>query len=179
MRDSIKMNGEPVNPCRWHLVTDDAGCGRVPLRDTQAVLCQVHANAIGYAAGLVFSAPPTPAVRPPLATEGTVYALQNGYTIKIGWTANLSQRMRTYPPSSILLVTYPGTRTDERAIHRRFAHLLTHGREWFPVAPQITEWVDRMVAQHGQPEQPTFGGRKATPRQPRAKQLIRAKGYRG
>lgn len=114
------------------------------------------------------------------AQQGTIYAVLNGHTVKIGWTSNLDRRMREYPPASTLLVSYPGTRKDEAALHRKFAHLTTHGREWFPYAPQVVEWVERMVAEHGEPEQPTFGAKKVKPRRPHAdKPMIKPKGYIG
>lgn len=111
-------------------------------------------------------------------TEGTIYAVLNGHTVKIGWTSNLERRMRQYPPASTLLVAFPGTRKDEAAIHRRFAHLTIHGREWFPYAPQVVEWVERMVAQHGQPEQIHLGPEpRKTPRPHEQKPMIKPKGY--
>lgn len=88
--------------------------------------------------------------------EGMVYALQSGYNIKIGWTGrDLPARLREYPPSSSVLVAYPAQRGEETRIKRRFSHLRTHGNEWFPYAPEVTEWVARMVAEHGEPD-PTW-----------------------
>lgn len=94
--------------------------------------------------------------------DGTVYFLRVGGYIKIGWTSDLTKRMRQYQPDTQLLAIKPGTRKDERALHRKFAHLKTHGREWFPLAPQITEEITRTVAEHGQPPVVDFSARQAT-----------------
>jgi hypothetical protein len=86
-------------------------------------------------------------------TDGTVYALLSGYNVKVGWTGrDLQDRLREYPPSTQVLVHFPGKRGDETRIKRKFAHLRTHGDEWFPYAPQVTEWVDQMVREHGAPD---------------------------
>jgi len=92
---------------------------------------------------------------------GTVYYLRSGGYFKIGWTANLEQRMKGYPPDTTLLATQPGTKKDERAVHRRYAHLISHGREWFPLAPEIADHIDRVVAEHGAPPVVDFTARRA------------------
>lgn len=101
---------------------------------------------------------PEPTTEP----AGTVYFVRSGGYIKIGWTSDLAKRMRAYPPDTTLLAVMPGTRKDERATHRRFAHLLTHGREWFPLAPQILEHIDQVVAEHGAPPVVDFAAKRAT-----------------
>lgn len=93
---------------------------------------------------------------------GVIYFARNGGNVKIGWTSHLEKRMKAYPPDTQLLAVKPGTRSDERQMHRRFAHLLTHGREWFPLAPQITEEVDRIVREHGAPPVVDFAAKRAT-----------------
>lgn len=69
---------------------------------------------------------PAPSAPPPqpLPTEGTIYALLSGYNVKVGWTGrDLQDRLREYPPSTQLLVHFPGVRGDETRIKRKFAHL--------------------------------------------------------
>lgn len=102
---------------------------------------------------------PEPKQRP---VDGTVYYIRSGGYIKIGWTSDLAKRMRAYPPDTTLLAVEPGTRKDERRIHKRFAHLLTHGREWFPLAPQIIEHIERVKAEHGEPPVVDFAAKRAT-----------------
>lgn len=107
---------------------------------------------------------PTP---PPAPTDGTVYVLRCGGFIKIGWTSDLSKRMRSYQPDSVLLATMPGTRKDENRLHKRFAHLRSHGREWYPIAPQITEYVALMVEEHGVPDPVAFAAQPVQVRRSR------------
>lgn len=103
-----------------------------------------------------------PARTPGTDTDGTIYFARSGGYVKIGWTSDLGKRMKAYPPDTTLLATMPGTRKDERALHRKFAHLLTHGREWFPLAPQITEHIDKVVREHGEPPDVDFAAKPAT-----------------
>lgn len=94
--------------------------------------------------------------------DGTVYMLRCGGYVKIGWTSDLTKRMRAYQPDSVLMATMPGTRKDETRLHKRFAHLRTHGREWYSIAPQITEYAAILVAKHGQPDPVTFAAKPVT-----------------
>ena len=110
------------------------------------------------------------------AGGGTIYALLSGYNVKIGWTGrDLQERLREYPPSTQLLVHFPGKRGDETRIKRRFAHLRTHGNEWFPYAPLVTEWVEQMIQDHGGPDPTiTCGPAKYTTPRPHAdKQTVK------
>lgn len=95
------------------------------------------------------------------ATDGTVYYLRIGGYIKIGWTSDMGKRMKAYPPDTVLLATQPGTRSDEAAEHKRFAHLRTHGREWYPLAPQLTQHIDRIVQANGEPDTVSFMAKPA------------------
>lgn len=105
-----------------------------------------------------------PEPKPEKKTEvaGTIYFIRSGGFVKIGWTSDLARRMKGYPPDTLLLAVKPGTRKGERALHRKFAHLKTHGREWFPLAPQITEEIDRTVAEHGEPPAVDFVAKRVT-----------------
>lgn len=115
---------------------------------------------IGYTVVRDQEPAPAPRARP---TNGTVYYLRSGGYVKIGWTSDLQKRMRAYPPDTVLLAVRPGTRADENATHRRFAHLVTHGREWFPLAPQISEHINQVLAEHGPPPEVEFAARKSAP----------------
>lgn len=109
-----------------------------------------------------------------------LYIVRVGAYLKIGYTANIENRMRTYPPDSILLATWPGTRAEEAALHRRFAHLRSHGREWYPLAPVILEHANNVVAEHGPPETVDFGARPVQiPRPHQAKNVTYPKGWSG
>lgn len=120
--------------------------------------------------------PATPARK----TEGTIYYLRVGAYYKIGWTSDLAKRMRQYPPDTRLLARHPGTRKDEAALHKRFAHHRTHGREWYPLATQITEHVNRMVKEHGEPDEVTFAARPTqVPRPHSDKPMVTPRNWTG
>lgn len=126
--------------------------------------------------------PPAERHRTERPEDGTIYALLSGYNVKIGWTSrDLVDRLREYPPNSTVLVAYPGKRGEETKLKRKFAHLRTHGAEWFPYAPQITEWVDQMVTKHGPPDPSwTCGPAKAEPPRPHAdRPVLRPRDWRG
>lgn len=62
---------------------------------------------------------------------GTIYYLQVGDRVKIGFTTDLYRRMMQYPPNSTLLATHPGTPMVEKEMHQDFRRHLADGREWF------------------------------------------------
>jgi hypothetical protein len=119
------------------------------------------------------NAPPAPPPEPP--RDEFVYFLQVGGHIKIGWTAQFEQRMRSYPPNSILLARHPGTRADEKQLHKRFAVHRSHGQEWYPLVPVLLDHIKRVVAQFGEPPSLTFGARPVEVPTPRPRQQMQAK----
>jgi hypothetical protein len=64
-----------------------------------------------------------------------VYYIRVGNHIKIGYSKNLSKRMRSYPPDSEVLAFEPGSLELERRRHLQFRHQLRMGQEWF--APSL------------------------------------------
>lgn len=123
---------------------------------------------------------PEPATTRPTVTDGTIYFLRSGGHIKIGWTADLTTRMKKYPPDTQLLATMPGTRKDEAALHKKYAHHRTHGREWYPLATQITEHIQHITAKHGAPDPVHFAARPTqTPRPHANKPRITPRGWTG
>jgi len=114
--------------------------------------------------------------------DGFVYIIRpsNGGYIKIGWTSDLNRRMREYAPDTTILGVKPGTRKDENKLHKKFAHLRTHGREWYPLAPQILEEARYMVAKHGEPPVLDFSAREAkTPFMPHKRTGPTSRGWSG
>ena len=87
-------------------------------------------------------APDTPRHQRP----GYVYYLLVGDLIKIGWASVLSDRMKQYPPNSVLLASHPGTLNTERQMHHRHLHLLGKGREWFKIDQELLDHVDSVRA---------------------------------
>lgn len=69
--------------------------------------------------------------------EGWIYILALDEKIKVGWTANFEQRMKSYPPHSRLLARYPASRADERDLHRTLRISRVAGREWYERTPQV------------------------------------------
>jgi len=82
------------------------------------------------------------------ATEqehGSVYIVQLGQQIKIGWTQNPRIRMRQLKPDAVLL-TKRGTRQDETRLHHLFIDHRRRGREYFEPHPEIIRFAERAHA---------------------------------
>lgn len=75
--------------------------------------------------------------------HGTIYYLRLDEKIKIGWSANLPQRLMSYPPHMVLLCDHPGTRADERDLHRSFKPSRAAGREWYHPTQELLAHIDR------------------------------------
>lgn len=144
-------------------------------------LCTTHIRvAYDYQIGRIGPVGPTfrfydevPATEPQRdkpSKDGTVYYVQVGAHIKIGWASDLTKRMRAYPPNSQLLAAEPGTRQDEARMHRRFAAHRTHGREWYAPVPSILHHIEQVKAKHQQPEDVVFGAQPVTIPEPRGPQ---------
>lgn len=84
-------------------------------------------------------------------SPGVVYYLLVGTLIKIGWTSDLRQRLKAYPPDTKVLAVHPGTLETEKQMHTRFAHLLDKGREWFRDDTVIRDHAAEVVEQYGEP----------------------------
>ena len=84
-------------------------------------------------------------------STGFVYYMRINGRIKIGYTANLRQRSRNYPPGTELLAIEPGTRQLEKERHDQFARTLAQGREWFAESPELRTLIDHLAKQHGVP----------------------------
>lgn len=77
---------------------------------------------------------------------GWIYYLKLDDRIKIGWTSNLGQRLQSYPPYAQSLTEHPGTRADERDLHRTFKPSRSSGREWYFPTPELMAHIDRVRA---------------------------------
>lgn len=152
-------------------------------------LCDIHVRAVWQTADHILGFAnrhqwqPTPAPEPvekpkrTAPTDGVVYYVKVGGThIKIGWASDLTKRMRQYPPNTELLAAHPGTRADEQRLHKRFAVHRSHGREWYPLVPVVLDHVQRMVQQHGKPDDVQFGAKPTTVPQPRPKHFVGTRG---
>jgi len=85
-------------------------------------------------------------------SEGLVYYIRINGQVKIGYTTNLKQRSRSYPPGSELLAVEPGTPEWERQRHVQFDRFLVRGREWFMESPELQEHMAALVEEYGRPQ---------------------------
>lgn len=75
--------------------------------------------------------------------NGSIYYIRVDDKVKIGWTSNLPQRMKSYPPHMVLLTDHPGTRADERDLHRTFKPSRASGREWYHPTQELLAHIGR------------------------------------
>lgn len=52
-------------------------------------------------------------------TDGHIYYLRQNGLIKVGWSRDVEDRIRSYGPSAEVLVVYEATRDDETCLHRQ------------------------------------------------------------
>jgi hypothetical protein len=83
--------------------------------------------------------------------DGFVYYMRINGRIKIGYTTNLKQRSRNYPPGTELIAVEPGTRETEARRHDQFSRSLAQGREWFAESPALTEHMAALARKYGVP----------------------------
>lgn len=77
---------------------------------------------------------------------GTIYYIRVDEKIKVGWTGgHLWGRLKAYPPHMKLLADHPGTRADERDLHRTFAPSRASGREWYYATPELLAHIDGVI----------------------------------
>lgn len=83
---------------------------------------------------------------------GWVYYVRVENLIKIGFTNDLSRRIRSYPPNAVLLAAHPGTKATESQMHKQFAEARARGREWFTATPRIMGHIEDVNQLFGKPE---------------------------
>lgn len=83
--------------------------------------------------------------------DGWVYYMRINGHIKIGYTANLRQRSRNYPPGTELLAVEPGTRDLEKRRHGQFSRSLAQGREWFAESPDLEQHIKALAVEYVTP----------------------------
>jgi hypothetical protein len=74
-------------------------------------------------------------------TDGLVYYVAIGEHIKIGFSRDVRQRMRQYPPHRKLLAVEPGSMTLEHQRLREFAEYLDSGNEWFRMGSRLMDHI--------------------------------------
>ena len=83
--------------------------------------------------------------------DGWVYYMRINGRIKIGFTTNLRQRSRNYPPGTELLAVEPGTPELEKRRHGQFSRSLAQGREWFAESEALTGHIARLAKEYATP----------------------------
>jgi hypothetical protein len=108
------------------------------------------------AARTLFGEVPTFDNRAPVDEDGRpefedIYYLRQGDLIKIGYSTRLYDRLFAYGPTVEVLAHHPGTRADERDLHRSFRPFLAHGREWYHQANVLMDHITDVIARYGEP----------------------------
>lgn len=94
-----------------------------------------------------------------------VYFARREHLIKIGWTSQLTQRMKNIATQA--LATEPGDLVRERQIHRQFGHLLADRREWFRPGPDLIAYINELRQADGLPEITATSSTEVTLTEPR------------
>jgi len=110
-----------------------------------APLCEHHAKLVFVKVATIYgmSLPPKQKARPvkhAVSPVGTVYIVQHGTRVKIGFTRDLAQRMQ-YVPHDRIIATFAGRVEAEQALHEKFSHLRTVG-EWFKAEPELVGFAE-------------------------------------
>lgn len=138
-------------------------CPRPPIEGAPYPICVKHAAELFQFLhnGLARETPLASAIRAletydsgehnrevPVPGLGTpvVYYLRVGNHIKIGYSINLSARMRGYPPDAEILAIEPGTAELEKSRHDQFRHQLRMGREWFAPSLDLIMHIEELRA---------------------------------
>jgi Meiotically up-regulated gene 113 len=94
--------------------------------------------------------PKVPKVKIQPRPIGQIYYLSDGEHIKIGFTMDWSKRKyayTTYSPRDLkLLATHPGTKGDEKMLHRTFKpHRVKN--EWYRQSEELMDHIKRTVGE--------------------------------
>lgn len=84
-------------------------------------------------------------------TNGWIYYVRLNGLVKVGWTRDLPQRLKSYGASVEVLCHYLATRDDETTLHRQLTPYRAKGREWYTDCPLIADLVAKAIEQHGKP----------------------------
>lgn len=106
---------------------------------------------------------------------GWIYYIHTDGKVKIGYSTDITRRLRAYPPGSELLAVHPGTPDLERAIHHQFDAYRVAGREWFRPCDEIHDHCERVRTEHGSPQR--FAPKVRNPHAP--KQATTPRGWSG
>ena len=86
-----------------------------------------------------------------LPESGEIYFVYANGLIKVGWSSQAWKRLRTYGPDAEVLCLYPGSRADERDLHRTLTPYRAAGREWYEDCPFTRRLAQDAVDRYGPP----------------------------
>lgn len=96
-------------------------------------------------------------------TDGDIYYIRLNGLIKVGWSRDFYQRLKSYGPDAEVLVLYRATRDDETNLHRQLRPARAKGREWYHDGPILNDFIARALAQHGEPRITTYNWTQPNP----------------
>lgn len=82
---------------------------------------------------------------------GWIYYIEQADLIKIGYSENPVNRIKSYGPTAVLLAIHPGTPALEKEIHQRFRRYLARGREWYSRDSVLVAHAESVRQQFGDP----------------------------
>lgn len=89
-------------------------------------------------------------------TDGHIYYIRLNGLIKVGWSRDIGDRIRSYGPSAEVLAVYEGTRDDETCLHRQLKPVRARGHEWYEDGPVLADFIAKAIAEHGAPPVDAF-----------------------
>ncbi|WP_175556339.1 GIY-YIG nuclease family protein [Methylobacterium sp. yr668] len=125
---------------RGSLGTHHEAIARERFRDwALSVGSRSHEHAVRGSLGPMSSTPSRP--------RGSIYAIGYGDKVKIGWAVSsplerLAALQIRCPEDLTLFGSCPGSISEERALHRKFAQHRIRG-EWFWMRDEVAEWVEQ------------------------------------
>lgn len=163
--------------CVWpgcHHPRDDLRVDVEQDRDLGIPLCMVHALDVHRIVAMSFSAQGNGIVvdrhgrtrTPNDSPDGWIYYVRSGEKIKIGHTTRLKQRIRAYPPDTIILAVHRGSKDDEKQLHTRFQTYRVAGREWYERSDVLLAHIADMTRRYGPPPSDLHPKRVSTGRAP-------------
>lgn len=82
---------------------------------------------------------------------GDIYFIRANGLIKVGWSADVERRLKSYGPGIEVLCVYAGTRQDETTLHQQLTPSRAKGREWYHDDAIMQAFVADAVTKHGRP----------------------------
>lgn len=96
-------------------------------------------------------------------TYGEIYYIRQNDLIKVGWSRDLPERLRSYGPNVQVLCHYPASYADETNLHRHSRPFLAKGREWYRDCPALRDFVQQVINKHGPPTAAAYWTKPSMP----------------